>query len=362
MNNSGTLRVLMVALSCHPTEIAQMAGLRERGVDLRAVVGPESPHIDEIANRGVPVEAIALRSHFDRAGVRRLRQRIREERFDVVHGLANRPISNLFWASLGSPVKLVAYRGAIGHVNRWDPGAWLKWYNPRIDHIVCVSEAVRKDLLRSGIRSDRLTTIYKGHELGWYENMSEVDLGEFGIPQGAFVVGCAASMRPVKGADLLVRAMSRATRDSDVHCLLIGEVRDARISRLIDDLGLEDRVHLAGYRSDAAAIIGACDVVVAPSRGREGLTKSVIEAMAQGRPAIVSTAGGLPEMVDDGRSGYVIPIDDVDALADRIRRLAADPEAARAMGCRARSVVADRFSAEHTVERTLALYRELLAR
>ena len=360
MSDSGTLRVLMVALSCHPTEIAQMTGLRERGVDLHAVVEPESPHVDEIADRGIPVETLALRSHFDRAGVRRLRQRIRQEGFDIVHGLANRPISNLFWASLGSPVKLVAYRGAIGHVNRWDPGAWLKWYNPRVDHIICVSEAVRQDLLRSGIRSERLTTIYKGHELGWYENLPAIDLAEFGVPRDAFVVGCAANMRPVKGADLLVRAMSRASRENDVHCLLVGEVRDPRIPRLIEELELEDRVHLAGYRGDAAAVIGACDAVVAPSRGREGLTKSVIEAMAQGRPAVVSTAGGLPEMVDDGESGYVVPIDDVETLADRISRLAADPERAAAMGRRARHIVQERFSATRTVEHTLALYERLL--
>lgn len=360
MSDPGTLRVLMVARSCHPTEIAQMAGLRKRGVDLHAMVDPRSPHVDAIADRGIPVETLALRSHFDFTAIRRLRERIREERFDIVHGLANRPISNLFWASLGSSAKLVAYRGAIGHVNRWDPGAWLKWYNPRVDHIICVSEAVRQDLLRAGIRSERLTTIYKGHELGWYENLPAIDLAQFGVPRDAFVVGCAANMRPVKGADLLVRAMSRASREHDVHCLLIGEVLDPRIPRLIKELQLDDRVHLAGYRADAAAVIGACDAVVAPSRGREGLTKSVIEGMAQGRPAIVSTAGGLPEMVDDDESGYVVPIDDVEILADRITRLAAEPERAAAMGRRARAIVHERFSAAQTVEQTLALYQRLV--
>lgn len=360
MSTSGSPRVLMVAQHGHPTEITQMAGLRARGVELSAIVSPDSPYLDSIRAHDIPVETLALRNHFDLKAVRHLRYRIRSEGFEIVHGLANRPVSNLFWASIGQPVRLVAYRGAIGHVNRWDPGAWLKWYNPRIDQIVCVSEAVRLDLIRSGIKPDRVTTIYKGHELGWYENRKEVDRSEFGIPPNAFIVGCIASMRPIKGVDVLIRAMAELDSNTNVHCLLIGDVRDNRIPELIDQLGIGERIHIAGHRDDAIDVIGGCDVVVAPSRGREGLTKAVIEGMAQGRPAIVTQAGGLPEMVDDGESGHVVPIGDHTALADRIGRLAADPERASAMGQRAREIVAERFSADQTVDRTLALYQDLL--
>ncbi len=158
MTKDRPLRVLMVARSCHATEIAQMTGLRDRGVDLRVVVAPGSPYLDEIKSLGIPVESIELRSHFDFKAIRRLRQRIEEEQIDIAHGLANRAVSNLFWASIMLPVRLVAYRGAVGHVKRIDPGAWLKWYNPRINHIVCVSEAVRTDMIRSGIHPERLTT------------------------------------------------------------------------------------------------------------------------------------------------------------------------------------------------------------
>lgn len=360
MSTSGSPRVLMVAQHCHPTEIAQMAGLRAHGVELSAIVSPESPYIDSIRAHGIPVETLTLRNHFDLKAVRHLRDRIHSEGFEIVHGLANRPVSNLFWASIGQPVRLVAYRGAIGHVNRWDPGAWLKWYNPRIDRIVCVSEAVRLDLVRSGIKPDRVTTIYKGHELGWYDNRRTIDRSEFGIPSDAFVVGCIASMRPIKGVDVLVRAMAELAPDTNVHCLLIGDVRDHRIPELIGQLDVGARIHIAGHRDDAIDVIGGCDAVVAPSRGREGLTKAVIEGMAQGRPAIVTQAGGLPEMVDDGESGYVIPIGDHSALADRIDRLAADPERASVMGQRAREIVAERFSVERTVVRTFALYQDLM--
>ncbi len=361
MNTHTGPRTLMVAEGCHPTEIAQMEGLRQDGVDLRAVVSPDCPYIDDIRARGIPLEVLRLRGHLDFSAARHLRHRIRDEGLQLVHALTNKALSTLFWASIGQPVKLVAYRGAIGHVHRLDPGAWLKWYNPRIDRIVCVSDAVRTDLMKSGVPANRLLTIYKGHELEWYENRAAADLQSFGISRDAFVVGCVANMRPVKGVDVLVRAMARLDRSLNIHALLVGDVRDDRIPRLIDTLGLEDRVHLAGYRSDAVDLIGACDVVVAPSRGREGLTKSVIEGMVQGHPAIVTDAGGLPEMVDEGISGYVIRIDDEAALADRIARLAANPEQTAEMGQRARDIVKTRFSVKETVARTLALYNELLA-
>lgn len=350
----------MVAEACHPTEVAQMRGLHARGVDVHAAVAPGSPHAGEIEALGIPVETILFRGHMDWSAVHRLRQLIRQWDTQIVHGLANRPISNLFWASLGLPVKLIAYRGTCGHVHRLDPGSWLKWYNPRIDQIICVSEAVQQSLMKAGIAPNRLTTIHKGHDLTWYDGLPRCDLAEFGIPPDALVVGLSANMRPVKGADVLVRAIAELDSSLSVHALLIGEVRDSRIPQIIKDKKLEDRVHLVGFRNDAPALIGSCDVLTAPSRDREGLTKAVIEAMAQARPVIVSAAGGLPEMVDDGRSGYVVPVDDPGALAARIRELAADPALRKEMGRRARELVVERFGVDRTVEKTLALYCRLL--
>jgi len=353
-------RVLMVARKGHITEAEQMCRLRARGLDLRVVVEPDSPNLLLLEERGVPVSTMRLRSRMDLRAIRILRRRILEEDLTIVHAVDNRPLSNLLWASIGLPVKVVGYRGAVGHVHRFDPGCWLKWYHPRLDRIVCVSEAVRQDLLRSGIQPEKLVTIFKGHDLGWYRDLARPDLTTFGIPGSAFVVGCAANMRRVKGVDVLIRALAHIPDDLDAHLLLIGEIRDPLVTRLAADPRWSQRVHLVGFRKDAVALLGGCHVACAPSRGREGLTRAIIEAMAQGVPVVVTRAGGLPEMVEDGLSGFIVDIDNAAMLADRIARLAKDPELRLRMGRAARLRQETVFHVDTTVDRTLALYKDLL--
>ncbi|MEX0449084.1 glycosyltransferase family 4 protein [Spiribacter sp. 221] len=337
-------------------------GLRRVGIDIHAALESTSPHIRRLRDAGIPVRILDLRSNADLPNARRIRGWIRNEKLDVVHGLANRQVANFIWASYGLRNKVIAYRGAIGHVSRWDPTCYLKWLNPRIDRIICVSRAVERDLADSGVKPGKLVTIYKGHDLSWYEALEPAAARhavnrEFNIPEDAILVGMAANMRPVKGADLLLQAMYHLP--GHVHALLIGEQRDPQLASLAADPRLRHRVHFTGFRTDAPRLIGALDINTAPSRGREGLTKTVIEGMAQGIPAVVSTAGGLPELVEDGETGYVVDIDDLEVLVNRLKTLVDDPEQRRGMGRKARYRIGERFDVKATIESTAKLYRDL---
>jgi L-malate glycosyltransferase len=148
MESNNNLKVLMVTRTSHITEIEMMCRLREQGVQVEAITESACPYIGHLKNAGVPHESLDLTSRIDFKAIKHLRNRIVKEGFHVAHGFSNRPISNLVWASYGLPHALVIYRGAIGHVRRWDPDCWLKWLNPRVDRISCVSDAVRKDLDR----------------------------------------------------------------------------------------------------------------------------------------------------------------------------------------------------------------------
>ncbi|WP_051617407.1 glycosyltransferase family 4 protein [Desulfonatronovibrio hydrogenovorans] len=337
------------------TEIDMMCRMKKIGLHVEVMTESACPHIKHLQDAGIPHESLNLRSRLDISGIRRLRRKIRDEGFHVVHGFSNRPISNLVWSSYGLPHALVVYRGAIGHVRRWDPDCWLKWLNPRVDRIVCVSHAVRRDLEKSGVRPDKIVTVYKGHDFSWYQDLPKIDLKqEFGIPEESFVVGCAANMRRVKGADVLLEAMFELPEH--VHVLLMGEVRDPLVKKLGSKPEIKDRVHFAGFRKDAPAILGCCHVAVAPSRGREGLTKSIIEPMAQGVPAVVTQAGGLPEMVEHGVSGYVVPVDDARAMALAIGKLAEDTALRRKFGLKAKQRMHEVFNIVQTVDQTLDVY------
>ncbi|MFP4455840.1 MAG: glycosyltransferase family 4 protein [Desulfonatronovibrio sp.] len=354
-NPSARLKVLMVTRTSHITEIDMMCRLKKSGVEVEAITESDCPHIKLLGDAGIPHESLDLKSRLDIKGIKRLRQRIKKGGFHVVHGFSNRPISNLVWASYGLNHALVIYRGAIGHVRRWDPDCWLKWLNPRVDRIACVSHAVKKDLIKSGARPDKLVTIYKGHDFSWYHDLPCIDLNsEFKIPDNAFIVGCAANMRRVKGVDILLKSLLELPEN--IHALLMGEVRDPLVKTLAQKPEIKDRVHFAGFRQDAPAILGSCHLAVAPSRGREGLTKSIIEPMAQGVPAVVTEAGGLPEMLEHGISGYIVPIDDPTAMAKAIGKLAKDPELCAQFGQKAKQRMEKVFSINQTAESTLQMY------
>ena len=122
-----------------------------------------------------------------------------------------------------------------------------------------------------------------------------------------------------------------------------------------------ERVHFAGFRQDAPAIMAASDVCALPVLDGEGLSRAVIEAMAYGVPAIVTPVGGNTDLIVDGECGLVVPTGDVDALAAAMERMCADQDMRKQMGQAARERIGTRFRHEDTVEETLAMYREVLA-
>ena len=355
-------KILIAAGGGHITEAEMIIGLYRQGIDIHAAFESDSAQLPRLQDAGVPTRTLDLSGPVDLANIRRIRRWIKEEGFTILHALANWQVANFLSASYGMPNQVIAYRGAVGHVSRWDPSCYLKWLNPRLNRIICVSKAVERDLAESGVDDEKLVTIYKGHDLAWYSSLNPKAARAqvnrtFSIPDEAVLIGMAANMRPVKGADLLLEAMK--SLPAHVHALLIGEVRDPRLKELANDPTIRDRVHFTGFRRDAAALIGALDINTAPSRGREGLTKTIIEGMVQGVPAVVSTAGGLPEMVDDGESGFVFEINDLNIFSKTLRLLIQSPNLRQLMGQRARVITQERFSVAQTIRQTSSLYQSL---
>jgi glycosyltransferase involved in cell wall biosynthesis len=265
------------------------------------------------------------------------------------------------------PVRVVTYRGIPGYLSYLDPGSWLSFLHPRVDRIVCVSDAVRDYLLSLGrlgfkVRPDRVVTIPKGHDPSWYHPADRTALEAFGIPPDDLVVGCVATMVRRKGIDVLIDAMAFVPPTLHAHLLLIGSVRDRRVLRAHRRSSplVRDRIHLAGYRRDAAALAGSLDVFVLPTRGAEGLPRAAIEAMAQGVPAIVTDVPGSRELVQDGVSGRVVPPDDPRALGSAVAEFLEDRELRVTYGANARERIAREFSLENTIGRMHDLFESVL--
>jgi glycosyltransferase involved in cell wall biosynthesis len=344
---------------------ATFVGLAQAGVDVAVICPPGSDRRAWLIENGVRVLDIPLRRQFDREAVRRLRRELEEGSYDVLHLFSNKALQNGLAASRGLPVKIVAYRGIVGNVSFFSPISWLRFLNSRIDRIVCVADAVRDYFLAMRpkflrLPPERLVTIYKGHSLDWYQT-PPADLGVLGIERGSFVIACVANYRPRKGIELLVDAFGRLPGVWNAHLLLIGGGMDAApLARRIAASPAADRIHVLGYRADAPALTAACDVFVLPSIKREGLARSLIEAMAYGVAPIVTDCGGSPELVVDGVCGLVVPVRDAMALAAAIGRLHDDPGFRRRLGAAARERIRVDFRIEDTIARTLELYRSLV--
>jgi glycosyltransferase involved in cell wall biosynthesis len=173
------------------------------------------------------------------------------------------------------------------------------------------------------------------------------------------VIACVSRLAPEKGIDVLVHAHARLGRDALL--VLVGDGPEmARCRALAFELGVAERVRFLGLRRDVPALLAACDLAVAPSLAPEGFGLSVVEAMAAGKPVVVSDAGAMPELIDRGRCGTVVPRGDAQALADAIGRLLDGPVFAAELGRAGRQRARERYSLERWLERTAELYASVV--
>lgn len=362
--NARPLKVLAITEDLDRPTFATFVGLRAAGADIGVICSESAPRRRDLADAGVRVLDGPLDDWIEHRSVPRLRAELEDGRYDIAHLFSNRAVQNGLRATRGLPVRIVAYRGIVGNVSFLSPVSWMRVLNPRVDRIVCVCDAVRDYFL--GMRPaflrlppERLVRIYKGHSLDWY-TQPPADLAAAGVPAGAFVVGCTANYRPRKGIEYLVDAMADLPRAWNVHLVLVGRMGAKKLDRRIAASPAAGRIHRLGERADAPSIAAACDVFVMPSIKREGLARSLVEAMAYGVAPIVTDCGGSPELVVDGASGIVVPVRDAQALNAAIRRLYLDGRTRRGMGEAARRRIGEHFRIEDTIAQTLALYRSLV--
>lgn len=230
--------------------------------------------------------------------------------------------------------------------------------------VIAVSEAVRQDLLARGLRPERVHVVESGvgpPPPAWTRAM----LGEsFALPEGAMVLGTVARHHPVKGLDGLIDALGLLARDPDVPAfvhLLIGDGPEGpSLLARARARGVSERVRFLGFRADARAIVGGLDVFVLPSRA-EGFGLAALEAMAAGVAVVAAAAGNLPTLLDGGRLGVVVPVDDAPALAAAIKSLIASPLRRLDLGRAGQARYLEAYSATAMARRTAAVFDAVVA-
>ncbi len=222
-----------------------------------------------------------------------------------------------------------------------------------------VTEAQRPYLVDElGHPDDKIRIIYNGVDLAKFRTSTDRGvLAEFGFAEGDPVVGIVAVLRPEKDHVSLLRAARTVVDElTNARFLIIGEgPTRPQLEGLCTELGITPNVHFAGSRDDVARLLPAIDVFALTSTS-ECFPISVLEAMACARPAVCSAVGGIPEVIKDGETGYLVPPKDPPQLAAGLLKLLQDPLTARRMGRAARA----RVEAEFDLDRSIAAAQQAI--
>ncbi len=348
------------------------AGSLARGEDSMAFVadelGVEIVRIDELGREISPLR--------DLVATIRLARLIRRERPQILHthtakaGTVGR-VAALLAGSRRPPIVVHTFHG---HVLRGYFGPvrslFFRVLERRLASIttalVAVSPQVRDDLVALRVAPrERFVVIRLGIELEQRvapEQDGRLESRRYlGIPADRFAVGWIGRMTAVKRTDDVLVAFKRLRDNGIDACLcMVGDGPDrTQLERRAHELGVVRDTLFLGYQEDVAPYYAAFDALVLPS-GNEGTPVSAIEALAAGRPVVATRVGGVPDVVRDGKDGFLVEAGATDDLADRLERLARDPALRERMGEQGRARVLPRYAVHRLVDDVDRLYRSLL--
>ncbi len=237
----------------------------------------------------------------------------------------------------------------------------LQILTPQIDRLIAVSKAIEAKIQDEGRSGAPVSLIYNGVDLARYDHTDPCCTfrEQYGIEPDSVVVGVVARLEPEKGHPTLLEAWPAVLRAvPNATLLVVGEgSRHAELERQAAILRIAHRVVFTGRRDDVPEVTAALDVAVLPSY-REAQGLSILEAMALSRPVVASRVGGIPEVIEDGVSGLLVPPHDPAALAAAIVRLLTDHPYADMIGRAGHDVVHERFCIELMVRAVETVYDE----
>ena len=254
----------------------------------------------------------------------------------------------------------------------WKYRMLRKVLSPMIHRYIAVSRDLASWLSASiGISTDRIYQIYNGVDQNRFcplqEGATAVLPEGFVAAEGSIVLGCVGRLVEVKNQGSLLEAMHillqiRPQWRQDLRLVLVGDgPLKKRLQQRVMELGIGDLVWLAGDREDIPDLLQAMDIFVLPSLG-EGISNTLLEAMATGLPVVATHVGGNPELIEHGYNGYLVPVADSRALAEALKGLIESTEARQRMGENGLQKIRQRFDWDSTVAAYLGVYDELLGR
>jgi glycosyltransferase involved in cell wall biosynthesis len=339
-------------------------GLRAAGYRAALVAHPAGTLLERMSE-GLDLIPLAPRHEIDLAAAWRLSRVLKQLHPDLIHAHDPHAVSMAATAlSIAAPAPrplLIASRRVEFRIAT---NSFSRWKYSRVDCFIANSAAIRDRLVADGIPRDKTTIVHEGVDVERIVAMPAANVhAEFYLPTHAPVIGNVAALVPHKGQRYLIDTAALVVREvPDARFVIVGdgELR-ATLERQIKDKHLERHVFLAGFRTDAIALTTGFDIF-AMSSVSEGMCTALVDAMAASKPAVCTAAGGIPEVMVDGETGFLVAPRDPPAMADRLVALLKDAALRRRMGEAALQRARDAFTVERMVAGTAAVYEQLAGR
>jgi L-malate glycosyltransferase len=337
-------------------------GLRALGHRAALVAHPDG-ELRRRAAEGLDLIPLAPRTEMDLSAAWRLARLVRRIRPDVIHahdphGVAMAALALSMSTSAPTPA-LVASRRVDFHLKT---NSLSRWKHRQLDCFICASDAIRDMLVADGVPTHRAVTVHEGIDVEHVVAAPPVNVHEtLWLPHHAPLVCNVAALVPHKGQRYLIEAAHLVVREMpDARFVIFGEgeLRE-HLERLIHEHRLEKHVLLPGFRTDILGCIKGADLFVLSSV-TEGLGTSLLDAMACSKAIVATRAGGVPEVVEDGITGLLVPTRDARELARAIVTLLTDEPKRRRMALEGFARVQRHFTVERMVAETAAVYARVV--
>ena len=331
-------------------EAEAMIALYKAGVYVEIITVKNAAYTPIFREEGIIVHEQHPVSKRDITARKFIREKLIEGKFQILHLFNSKASLNGIPAAKGLPVKILLYRGFIGHIHWYDPTVYLKYFHPRVDGIWCIAQGV-EEMFHSQLffRKSKTKVIHKGHHPDWYSDVTSGKLPN-SEEENALNAIIVANARKMKGIPDLFKMTYFLPTDLPIHLYVVGDGMDtAKLNKIRLASPNKDRIHLLGYRNDALELVKAADVFVLSSLFGEAITKAVIEAMSVGTMPLATAIPGNRELVVDKISGRVVPPGNPAAMAKVLIELFHDRAQVNDLSQKAKTHIQTIFHIDQTV-------------
>ena len=309
------------------------------------------------------------RNGFDLRHLLRLIEIIKVRKIDLIHSHLFGPNLFGFLAAKITKKKIIQTIHGRDCFSTWKRILAYRLMLKFTDKIVTVSDPLGTEFRKRVGEDEKATIVHNGIDVGSFKKIIQRDkkLASLGLPTRSKIIGSVGNIKPIKGHENLIQTMAilRKKEQYDVILAIIGEIYPkyasykTMLDKLITSLGLADRIFFLGFRDDIPEILQAIDYYVLPSIS-EGLSISLLEAMAASRPIVATDVGMNSVVIQHGVNGLIVPPNSNEALAEALQKVISDPELSEEMGKKARKTVCSKYSSEAMSNRYLKLYEEIV--